>query len=527
MSRTIWHNAHIITMNAGLPRAEALVTEGGRILFVGRSKDALDYTTGESSAIDLEGRTIVPGFNDNHVHSVILGDHQDVPRLAGLNAEEIVAALRGHYADAPAGALIIGYAWDYPACPQPHRSVLDSAFPDNPVVLPQYGGHGQWLNTRALQAIGVTRDTPDPPRVVIVRDESGEPTGIVREMTSNPLVIGHFFGMHASRPMRERRLDIALDTFRRLGLTSIQDNTWYAPTAFSLARLRDERKLTARYSCWSHGSMPDTIPLMSLPSYDRVWVRRGPWKYFLDGSFTTHTAWLWEPYQGEPDNTGGGMHREEIAAVLSRLARSGTQGAFHAIGDRAISEFLDAVEDVAQLHPEVTRLRLRIEHGQLIRAEDIPRLARLGVLVSAQPSALGTPEKDIALLGEKRATRAYPYRSLLDAGVPLSFGSDIPGEATCDPILALHRVVNRPGPERITVEEALYAYTMGSAYAEFQEGVKGSLEAGKLADFVVLSEDPTGVAMEKIGETRVLRTIVDGRTVFDSSAPERAAARSV
>jgi len=513
-------------MNASLPRAEAVVVDGGRIVFVGSSRDALGRATGESSVIDVEGGTIVPGFNDNHVHSVILGDHEDVPSLSGLNADEIVAALREHYADAPPGQLLIGYAWDYPACPQPHRSILDRAFPDNPVVLPQYGGHGQWLNSRALRAIGISRDSPDPPRVVIVRDDSGEPTGIVREMTSNPLVVGHFFEMHASRRMRDRRLGVALDHFRRLGLTSIQDNTWYVPTVFSLARLRDEGKLTARYSCWSHASMADTVPMMSLPAYDREWVRRGPWKYFLDGTFTTHTAWLWEPYQGEPDNRGSGMQRDEIVAVLSRLARGGTQGAFHAIGDRAISEFLDALEAVAEKTPEVTRLRLRIEHGQLIRREDIPRLARLGVLISAQPSALGTPDKDISLLGEERAERAYPYRSLIDAGVPLSFGSDIPGESTCDPILALHRVVNRAGPERISVEEALYAYTMGSAYAEFQEGVKGSIEEGKLADFVVLSEDPTVVAPEEIGEIRVLRTVVDGRTVFETSDSKKAAAHT-
>ncbi|WP_455381748.1 amidohydrolase, partial [Salinispira pacifica] len=254
--------------------------------------------------------------------------------------------------------------------------------------------------------------------------------------------------------------------------------------------------------------------------YDDAWVRRGPWKYFLDGSFSTRTAWLWEPYEGEPDNFGHGVTAADAVAILRRLARGRTQGAFHAIGDRSISEFLDAMEAVAAELPDVRSLRMRIEHGQLIRREDIPRLAELGVLVSAQPSALGTPDKDVSLLGRERAERAYPYRSLLDAGVQLSFGSDIPGEATCDPILALHRVVNRDGPERITVEEALRTYTMGSAYAEFQENVKGSLEPGKLADFVVLSQDPTGVDATRIGETKVLQTITGGRIVYDYDREE-------
>ena len=503
-------------MDPAQPRAEALVVEGGKILFAGSSREALAQSIGHTEMIDAGGRTIVPGFNDNHVHSIILGDHADVPSLAGLNAAQIVKAVREHYSEASPGELIIAYGWDYPDCPDPDRAILDAAFPDNPVVLPQYGGHGQWLNSRALEVIGITRDTPDPPRVVIDRDSSGEPTGVVREMTGNPLVIGHFFAMHASRSMRERRLRIALDDFRRLGITSVQDNSWYVPTVFSLTRLRDAGELTARYSCWSHGTMPDTIPLMSLPVYDGEWVKRGPWKYFLDGTFTTHTAWLEEPYQGESDNRGNGMQKSDVASILTRLATGGTQGAFHAIGDRAIREFLDALEEIAAASPRVTHMRLRIEHGQLIRGEDIPRLRDLGVLISAQPSALGTPEKDVALLGRDRAERAYPYRSLLDAGVPLSFGSDIPGESSCDPMLGIHRVVNRSGPERITAEEALRCYTMGSAYAEFQEEVKGSLEAGKFADFVMLSQDPTEVSSESIKDTRVLLTVVGGKIVYEA-----------
>ncbi|WP_455381345.1 amidohydrolase family protein, partial [Salinispira pacifica] len=283
MSSIIWHNARVITMNAAAPRAEALVVADGTIQFAGSSKEALAQAEPDSTLHDLGGRTVIPGFNDNHVHSVILGDHTHVPNLADMSAQQIVATVHNHYAGTPPGRLIIAYGWDYPACPEPHRAILDQTFPDNPVVLPQYGGHGQWLNSRALESIGITRDSPDPPNVVIVRDADGEPTGVIREMTSNPLVIGHFFGMHAEQEMRDQRLFIALDRFRRLGITSVQDNTWYAPTAFSLARLRDRNELSVRYSCWSHGMMPETIPLMALPPYDDAWVRRGPWKYFLDG----------------------------------------------------------------------------------------------------------------------------------------------------------------------------------------------------------------------------------------------------
>lgn len=518
MATEVFHNANIITVNPELPRAEAMVVEDGSIAWVGSSREALARAGAGASKRDLGGRTVVPGFNDNHVHSVILGDHTRAPILAGLSAKKIVQTLRDHYPNPRPGELLIGYGWDYPACPSPHRTLLDEAFPNNPVVLPQYGGHGQWLNTPALIDIGIGRDTPDPEHGVILRDDSREPTGILREMSSNPLMLRHFLDVHASRSLRDDRISTALDHFRRLGITSVQDNTWYVPTAFSLARLRDSGALTARFGCWSYGVIPATIPFMSLPSYDDQWVRRGPWKYFLDGTFTTETAWLWDDYADDPGNRGSGMSRAEIESIVTKLAENGIQGAFHAIGDRAITEFLDAVEAVSGRHPDLPALRMRLEHAQLIRRADIQRLKDLGVVVSAQPSALGTPEKDVRLLGEERARNAYPYRSLLDAGVALSFGSDIPGESTCDPLLSIHHVVNRDSPEQISVEEALRCYTLGSAHAEFMEERKGSLEAGKLADFVVLSEDLTVVPKSSISDIVVELTVVDGKIVFDRSS---------
>jgi len=514
----VWHNGNIITLDREVPRAAAMVVREGRIDFVGPEADAYARAGSDARRVDLGGRTVVPGFNDNHVHTVILGDHVRSPDLAGLDAAQIVEAIREHYPNPHPGELLIGYAWDYPACPDPHRSILDNAFPNNPVVLPQYGGHGQWLNSAALDAIGVNRGTPDPEHGVILRDPSGEPSGVVRELSTNSLMQRHFLQVHSARGQREERLATALDHFRRLGLTSVQDNTWYVPTVFSLRRLHETGGLSTRFTCWAHGGIPSTIPFMDLPSYDELWVRRGPWKYFLDGTFTTETAWLWEEYADDHGNTGKGMKAPEIAGILSALSRKGVQGAFHAIGDRAISEFLDAYERVLEQFPDLARLRMRLEHAQLIRRADISRLAELGVIVSAQPSALGTPEKDARLLGDERARNAYPYRSLLDAGVKLSFGSDIPGESTCDPLLAIHRVVNRDSPERITVEDALRCYTEGSAYAEFMEEQKGALREGQLADFVVLSEDITSIKTERIKDTQIDVTVVGGRIVYDRNA---------
>ncbi len=520
MKKTVWYNACVLTVDSTLPRAEALVTEGNRILFVGSSREALARGGAEAEPVDLSGRCVTPGFNDNHVHSVILGDQVDQPDLASLSAEEIVALLKERYPAPRRGEVIIGYDWDYPACPDPRKELLDQAFPDNPVILAQFGGHGMWLNSRALARLKISRDRPGPKTGVVLRDPTGEPTGVVREMGNNAILSRHFMRLFFRRSIREPRIRKALEIYRRFGITSVQDNIWFFPVLASLTRLRRRGELSARYSCWSYGELPWTVPLMRLASYDEHWVRRGPRKHFLDGSFSTRTAWLWEAYADDPANSGSGSPPERILPILRSLARRGTQGAFHAIGDRAVSSFLDAVERLRVEHPESRALRFRLEHAQLIRPQDVPRLREYGVLVAAQPSALTTPEKDIGLLGEERAQAAYPYRSLLDGGVHLSFGSDVPGEPTCDPILSIHMVANRKGPQRITPEEALRCYTLESAYAEFQEEHKGSLTPGKLADFVVLSQDITAVPPERIRETKVEMTIVDGRVIYDRTEEE-------
>lgn len=518
MNKKVWYNANVVTLDPAIPRAEALISNDGMIEFAGSTASALERAPRDCERVDLEGKTVVPGFNDNHVHSVILGDQKTVPNLSGLDADQIVATLRERFSGAPKGRLILAYDWDYPACPDPHRRILDEAFPDNPVLLAQVGGHGMWLNTQALRKLGIGRQRPDPPEGVVLRDENRDPTGVVREMGNNRFFATHFFKMFFSPSLLRPRMTMALDVFRKYGITSVQENAWFVPVVFELVRRRRRGTLTARYSCWSYGTMPRSIPFMRLARYDDRWVRRGAWKYFLDGSFTTRTAWLSEPYADDPGNAGSGIDGAASLKILRVLASRRVQGAFHAIGDRAVGTFLDSVERLYAEHPEARELRFRLEHAQLIRPEDIPRLRALGVLVAAQPSALASPEKDIRLLGRARAESAYPHRSLLDEGVQLSFGSDIPGEPTCDPIRCIAMVANRNGPERITAEEALRCYTVGSAYAEFQEERKGTLAPGMLADFAVLSGDLTRIPPEAIGETVVEKTVVDGRIVYDRAS---------
>jgi hypothetical protein len=321
--------------------------------------------------------------------------------------------------------------------------------------------------------------------------------------------------MHRNAALQRGMLDRALGELARVGITSVQDNTWFPSTVRLLNRYRRDGRLTARVSCWFYGMMPAAAALMGLNRFDGLWVRRGPWKYLLDGTFSTRTAWLLEAYAGEPENYGIADGVAELADRAVDLSlRRGRQAVFHAIGDRTVRELVNTIDRYSQRYPHAAKLRFRIEHAQLIDPGDIPRLRDLGILVSAQPSALATPEKDADLLGSTRAGRAYPYRSLLDAGVHLSFGSDMPGEASFDPLLGMHYTVNRSGAERISPAEALRAYTLGSAYAEFQESEKGSITAGKLADLAVLSADPLSVPPESIKDVEVQTTILGGRIVY-------------
>jgi predicted amidohydrolase YtcJ len=523
MSIQVWHNAEVVTMDPARPRASALVVRDDVVDYVGEAEGAfarareLGGGASRPESRDLGGRTVVPGFNDNHVHAVYMGDHALALDLGGLDEKQIVQLLRERFPSPRPGEIIRAFNWDYPSCPEPRKELLDEAFPRNPVVLNQFSGHAQWLNSIALRAIGVHTRGPEPKQGSVLRDEAGELTGIVRDLGDTKLSKRRSRDVYFNRSMREERLDLALSTFARMGLTSVQDNSWFYPELLSLRRRHDAGSLSARFTTWSLGRQPRAVAAMRAAYRLGVgvgdWIREGPVKYFLDGTFSTRNACLCEPFADSP---GEGMCSDPSAPIreLTYLATRGLQGAFHIIGDRGIAIFLDAYEEVLARWPDLRRLRIRIEHAQLIRPADIPRIRDLGVLISAQPTALGNPAKDEVLLGQDRALRAYPYRSLLDAGVQLSFGSDIPGESSCDAIRSIHMAANREGGERIGAEEALRCYTLGSAYAEFMEGRKGALAPGMLADFLVLSQDLTRVGREKIGDTRIEETVVGGRSVY-------------
>ena len=499
------------------PPPSAVLVRGNKIAAVGTERELRSRFSSNGSKpeeIDLAGRTLIPGFNDNHIHAAHMGDHETRPNLDGLDAGEIVELLRSRYPDVESGEWIFGYSWDYPSVPNPHREVLDRAFPDNPVVLTQFSGHAAWLNGRALEFFGIDSSTPNWPKGSVLKDENGQPTGVIREPTSNPRIRSFYFKRWKNRSFIEPALRAALSLLAQVGITSIQDNTWFPSAVPVLRDLHAEGNLTCRFTCWPYGESRTMATLFRLHRFNPDWYALGPTKFFLDGAFSTRSAWLTEEYADEPGNYGSGRDSATTERLLAREVRRHRQCAHHSIGDRATAEFCDAVESISARYPSVRDLRIRIEHGQIIRHEDIPRLRDLGILVCAQPSALADPDKDERLLGRERAQSAYPYRSLLDAGVHLSFGSDFPGEHVYDPIRSIHMVVNRTGPESITAMEALRCYTAESAYAEGSEDRKGTIEVGKLADLAVLSEDITAVDPSKIQDVRVDRTIVDGVTVW-------------
>ena len=515
MTDIILENGNIITLDDAIPRADTLVIRHDRIAYVGGADGAAQYRAPRAEVLDLRGKTLVPGFNDNHLHAVSAGDYFSRPILLGLNADQIIEKLKAAEKGLLPGEKIQGSGWDYPSCANPHRKLLDRYFPNRSVILFQYSGHSAWLNSYHLKKLKISSRTPDPPGGKIERDSSGEPTGILKERAVYPIHYRRLIEMNLKGKLRTRLFNKAMALFRENGITSIQDNTWIPFTVNHYRRLHKKGELTTRISCWSYGKLKFARFWLEHLHFDPLWVRKGPRKFFIDGTFSTRTAMLTEPYQGEPNNYGlPTITPEKLYDVIQTAIRQGRQLALHAIGDGAIREFFDIMGNFKKDRQRVRDLRFRLEHAQLIAQEDLPRLADWGILLAVQPSALIDLKKDQGLLGEERANRAYPYQTILKAGISLSFGSDVPGESKFEPLELIHLAVNRNNGENVTPLQALCAYTKGSAYAEFMESEKGTLTPGKLADCVVLSEDPTTCPPDKIKDIRVEATIIGGRIVF-------------
>ncbi len=511
-----------------LPEATAVAIAGERVLAVGDDASIRRLVGPRTRVVELEGRLVVPGFNDAHVHFLDGGFGLLSVDLRPARDEADFAKRLGDHAKAlPKGTWILQGNWDHEAWPSkalPTRQRIDAVTPEHPVFVSRLDGHMALANSLALRLAGVTRDTKDPDGGTIVRDASGEPTGILKDNASE---LVYRVVPDATREMNLRAARAALKEAARVGVTTIQDNS--AVDALpTYQQLRAQGELTARIYVWRYAAA-SLAPLLASGVRTGLgddWIRLGALKILSDGSIGSATAALFEPFVSNPASKGLLLHTlEELGRMIGEADAAGFQLAVHAIGDRANSLVLDAFERAAGAQGARDR-RFRIEHAQHVRAADIPRFKALGVIASVQPSHCIDDMRFVENhLGKGRLPDAYRWKSFLDAGVPLAFGTDWFVEPL-DPRLGLYAAVTREFPEggpaggfqpqeKITLERALDAYTRGSAHAEFAEADKGTLSPGKLADLVVFEADLFRIPPRQILTTAVDLTVVGGRVVFE------------
>ena len=523
-------NGTIYTMDPRRPVVGAVAIAAGRIIAVGNDGDVRPYMGNGSQVLDLEGRAALPGLTDAHVHLLSYGLSLEEVDLTGARSlQEAVERVRGRMGTVAPGEWVTGRGWDRnlwsPPMP-PTREALDAVAPANPVALSSKDGHAMWVNSAALRELGIDSATVDPEGGRIVRDaKTGEPTGILLEQAIDAV------WARIPPPGREALRRAVLEAAKRalsLGLTGVH-NCEGGPEMAALAGLWQERALPLRvYELLPREGLGAAIDLGLCTGLGDEWLRVGHLKLFADGSLGSHTADMMDPYEGEGANRGVEVLTEEaLRDAVERAAQARIATAVHAIGDRANRRVLD-VYTATREQWAARGLRPRIEHVQLLTAQDVPRFAQLGVVASMQPIH-ATSDMDMAeAYWGKRCARAYAWRSLLQAGAVLAFGSDCPVE-TLDPLAGIHAAVTRQRPDgtpaegwrpeqRLAVAEAVRAYTWGAAYAAGEEHLKGSLESGKVGDLVVLSDDIFRAPPESIGRTRVLATVCGGKLAFATGA---------
>ncbi len=522
--------ANVWTGDPAQPEAMGIAIIGDRIVAVGGADDIERWRGSNTRVINAAGRRVVPGFNDAHVHFVDGGRQLDNVDLKDADTpEEFARRIAERAKITPGGEWILGGDWDdqrWTPARLPTRALIDPVTPSTPVFVNRYDGHMSLANSAALQLAGVTAQTPDPPGGTIVRDAQGNPTGVLKDAAMG------FVDRMIPRMTPERRLHAvkrALDHAASLGVTSVQDmNPAYDDIAV-YAELANRGELTARiYAAPMETGWQDQAKLGIHRSFGSAWLRVGAVKGYADGSLGSTTAYFFQPYTDAP-NTRGLLSDEMQPVDLMRermvgADRAGLQLCIHAIGDAGISQILDLFGDVVRANGDRDR-RLRIEHAQHIAPNDFDRFASLEVIASVQPyHAIDDGRWAERRIGPERIKTTYAFRTLLSKGVRLALGTDW-YVAPLNPMLTLYAATTRatldgrnPGgwvPEqKITVAEAVSAYTAGSAYAEFQDAEKGTIARGKLADLVILSDDIFSMPPASIKDVKVMTTLVGGKVVF-------------
>jgi predicted amidohydrolase YtcJ len=522
----LYYHGNVIT-GVGLPdaaqRVTAIAVGGHKIVAAGDDATLLRLRQPGTRLIDLKGAFVMPGFNDAHVHLAAAGQTKLSVDLNGCTSlAKMLTRLSAAARNAQPGEWLLGGGWDHTLWVDqtlPAKQDLDRVTAGHPALLERVDGHIAVANSAALKMAGVTGQTPNPPGGKFDHDANGDLTGIVRESPAEDLIHEHI--PPPGLDQRRRAILLALQDAAAHGVTSVQDNSdWEDFLVYQ--QLEREGLLTARISEWLRFDDPVDLLLKhkaAQPADDRM-LHTGMLKGFMDGSLGSRTAALLTPYADDPGNSGLPRYEQSRLNVMTKeRADAGFQIGFHAIGDRAVEMALNAL---ASGSPS---MRNRIEHSQVVEPQDIPRYKSLGVVASMQPSHLLTDMNWAGdRLGPQRARFAYAWKAFLDAGVPLAFGTDYPVEPIT-PFRGVYAAVTRSNEARnksyfpndkLRIGDALFAYTLGSAYAEFAESYKGKLAPGYVADFVVLDRDLTVIPAAEILMTRVLQTVVDGRTVYES-----------
>jgi hypothetical protein len=528
-------NGKIWTVNEAQPRAEAVACLGSRIVAVGSNGEIRKWIGAGTEVLDLAGKLVLPGFNDAHVHFFSGGENLASVQLRDAKSEEEFRKRIAEFAaKQPSGRWISGGGWDHenwtPAR-LPTRQSIDAVTAGHPVFVNRLDGHMGLANSQALQLAGISRDTPDPPGGTIVRDAAGEPTGVLKDAAMERMYRA------IPAPSEDQVADAvraAMLYAAQNGVTSVQDMSAAPEILRVYQALLARGELTVRISGHQPLASWQRLAAVGLRAdFGGEKLHIGGLKGFADGSLGSTTALFFEPYLDAP-NTSGLANSEMIPESKMQTHildadRAGLQVAVHAIGDKANHLVLGMYEEAERQNGARDR-RFRIEHAQHLRMDDIPRFGKLHVIVSMQPyHCIDDGRWAEKRIGPERAKSTYAFRALLDSGAVLAFGSDW-DVAPMQPLMGIYAAATRrtldgkhPNgwvPEqKITVAEAIRAYTMGSAYASFDETIKGSIEPGKLADMVVVSDDILSVPAVEIEKTRVQTTVFDGKVIYRRSAP--------
>jgi predicted amidohydrolase YtcJ len=530
----------VYTLNAKQPWAQAVAIRGGKIVAVGSDAELGSMRGIGTKVIDAGGRLVLPGFTDCHIHfldgSLSLGR---VNLEGAKDAADIQKGLREYASEHPGDDWILGRGWNYAMFgPEalPHKKYLDEIFPSRPVFLEGFDGHTYWANSKALALAGITRETPNPPNGIIVRDpQTGEATGALKEAAQD--LVANVIPK-PTRADKLRALRAGMTWANENGLTRVHS----AGGDFEILDLYDEMRRHGNLSLHMYIAYFLNPPSLRPQDLDAIeaarkkfhdeWIDAGAVKFMVDGVVESHTAAMLEPYSDDPSLKGKPFW--ELAnynAAVAELDKRGLQLFTHAIGDYGVRMALDGYENAEQRNYGRDR-RSRIEHIETVTATDIPRFGKLGVIASMQPLH-SYPDADTLDVwarnaGPDRASRAWAWKSIAEGGGRLAFGSDWP-VVTLNPWVGIQTAVTRQTAEgtpaggfvpeqRLTAEQAVDGYTLGAAFAGRREKTEGSIEKGKLADLIVVSQNIFDVDPRQISETKVLTTIVGGRVVYQSDA---------